>query len=89
MTEPRLAKVGQHVVFHDEKGVAHDALATRVWGEHCINLLYVLDDESREDQYGRQIERRSSCCHASYVQAHGNYWRFPDQQPNTYHAPVA
>jgi hypothetical protein len=44
-----------------------------------LNLTYVSDDESKVDQYGRQIERGStSVVHQSNQAAHGRYWQFLD-----------
>src|SRR5882672_4519258 len=64
---------GSYVIAVDEVGKEHNALVTANWGakEHCktagptINLLYVSDDETKTDQYGRQIDRHmSSTMHA-------------------------
>lgn len=40
----------------------------------CINLVYVVSDESKTDSYGRQIERKTSVQHRSQTTAHGFYW---------------
>lgn len=79
---------GNHVVYHDERGTAHEALCTTDWGG-CINVLYVSGDVSKKDQYGRQIERESSVIHASDSSVHGRYWRWPDEKANEYKQPVA
>lgn len=87
----RQPKVGQHVVYHDPKGIAHDALVTAVWSQlpiGCVNLVIVNDNEAQTDQYGRQIMRTTSQTHRDYIKVHGNYWRFTDEEPNPYVAPV-
>lgn len=40
-----------------------------------INLVYVSDDGTKTDPYGRQIERSTSVVHKSNQSAHGMYWR--------------
>lgn len=73
-------QAGQAVTYVDEVGVPHAAIVTE-WhgnvGMHatCVNLVFVSSDEKRRDEYGRQIERRSSISHESVVSAHGNFWR--------------
>lgn len=89
MSEERVPIVGEAVVFHDEHAVPHDALITVVHGASCVNLLYVSQDVAKQDQYGRQIERRSSCSRGSVVQAHGNYWRYQADQANALSAPLS
>jgi len=87
--EERIPQVGDVVVYHDETAVPHNALVTAVWGAKCINLLFVSQEEARRDQYGRQIERKSSSTHKSAFNVHGNYWRWPEEEPNAYTPPVA
>ena len=89
MDEARKANIGDVVVWHDSKGVAHNALVTCVWTPTCINLVVISSDGSKEDCYGRQIERHTSQSHASVNNVHGYYWRFVDEAPNPYVAPVA
>ena len=72
-------ELGKMVVFCDEKNRDHDALITAVWGEDCVNLLYVSPDASKEDSYGRQIERHTSVVRVTRQQAPGMYWRFPSE----------
>lgn len=48
-----------------------------------VNLVILSDDEERTDSYGRQIERPTSISHASDNKSHGNYWRWPDEDPNS------
>lgn len=84
-------QVGEAIVFHDEFNRGHNALVTVVHGtgdDPCINLLHCSSDVSRQDQYGRQIERRSSVVHVSTQGAAGNYWRKLDEQPKTYQEPA-
>lgn len=79
--EQRKPKFGEAVVFVDPYGVAHPALVTAVWGDKCVNVVFVSRDAEKQDTYGRQIERSTSCVHQSIQQAHGNYWRFVDDAP--------
>lgn len=79
--------IGEAVIYHDEVGKAYPALLTEIhWsGDEeapVVNLLYVSDDKAEHDSYGRQIKRPSSISHGSSNQAHGNYWRRPDEEPN-------
>jgi hypothetical protein len=86
----RRTLVGGHVVYHDPRGEPHDALLTTVWSDDefpLVNLVLVSSDDTRQDAYGRQIERQTSCNHASKMNVHGNYWRFPDETPNAYTPP--
>jgi hypothetical protein len=89
MVMDRKADVGQVVVFHNARGVPHNALVTVAWTETCVNLVFVSGDEAKKDQYGRQIERETSVQHKSVQGVHGNYWRFPDEEPNPYHEPAS
>lgn len=91
--------VGDVVVFHGPCGEAHNALVTAYWGEPtlpdgsvnptlgCLNLVFVSDDESRHDDYGRQIERNTSISYKSTEAVHGFYWRWPEDEPNPYRPP--
>lgn len=97
----RHPQVGDSVVCHDSKGKAHNALITCYFGQNvdedveckfeigCANLVWVSSDESRKDDYGRQTERQTSLVHKSSMPAHGNYWRWPDEEPNPYQAPTS
>lgn len=89
MIEGDFPKVGGCVVYHDERGKPHDALLTAVWGQRessdtmpCVNLLFCSPNAEQQDDYGRQIVRKSSCCHKTLVSAHGNYWRFQNEPAN-------
>lgn len=76
--------VGQCVDFVDPYGKSHEALVTTVFtsghvGDDgprpSINVVFVSDDETKTDQYGRQVERFTSVVHQSNQAAHGMYWR--------------
>ncbi len=86
--EARVAHVGESVVWHDSTGTSHSALVTAVWGPTCINVVFVSSDKAKDDTYGRQIERATSCTHKSIQQVHGFYWRFEDEEPNAYTPPL-
>jgi len=45
----------------------------------CVNLVYVSGDKSKDDPYGRQLERDTSVVHASTQPAGGSCWRMPDE----------
>ncbi len=94
--------VGDAVVFHDDHGVARNALITCYHGPpkdeageyigevSCVNLVFVSGEEPRQDQYGRQMEHRSSIPHKGYQGVtFGNYWRWSDEEPIPYRAPSA
>lgn len=79
-----MVKIGDTVEYVDVYGRPHNALVTIVWdGGHVsgfndkpsINLVYVSDDDSHVDQYGRQIARNTSVVHESVQAAHGFFWR--------------
>lgn len=88
MSEQRTPRVGEPLIWTDAVGVDHDALATAVWTPTCINVVIVSSDESKTDQYGRQIERHTSQTHKSVNNVHGYYWRFPDEEKNPYVPPL-
>ena len=96
--EKRRPLACDHVIYHDEKGKPHKALVTCVFDQPnkaaddlsdlpCINVVYVSDDESRGDSYGRQIVRETSQVHKTSMATHGHYWRFPWEEANEYVAP--
>ena len=87
MDEKRTPKVGESVVWHEADGTPLTALVTAVWTPTCINVVVVSCDEAKQDSYGRQIERRTSCGHKSGSTVHGFYWRFEDEEPNPYIPP--
>jgi hypothetical protein len=84
----RMPKVGDHVIFHDPVGKPFNSLITAVWGPQMINLIRVCDDETMTDSYGCQTTRNTSCGHASMMLVHGNYWRFPHEEPNPVAQPL-
>lgn len=45
------------------------------------NLLFMSKDRTKEDGYGRQLERATSVMHKSNQVAAGNYWCWPDELP--------
>ena len=49
-------------------------------GSTSLNLVFVSGDDSKDDPYGRQIERQTSIPHASMQGAGGFCWRFPDEE---------
>jgi len=76
----------------DEYDGGEGAKSILVGGKYdtpCVNLVWVSIDRERQDSYGRQIERETSVVHASDQSAHGNYWRFMDEEPNKFIAPVS
>lgn len=84
----RKLNIGDRVIYTDPLQKDHEALVTAVWDEASgapygdppgCNIIYVVDDESRSDQYGRQIERDTSVVHVSYQAAPGRQWRWPDE----------
>lgn len=81
--------LGGQIVFCDSRGVDHDALITAVWSDTCVNVVFVSGDESRQDSFGRQIERETSVTHVSMAGAHGNYFRHQDEARNAVKAPQA
>ena len=92
-----LLQIGQNVIYVDSMRKFHPALLTIIWGEDylgedgtrrfpCVNLVYVVDDESRQDQYGRQIERASSCVHFRDTTAPGDCWFLPEEEDEAFQA---
>jgi hypothetical protein len=53
-------KVGDPVMVTNEVGVVHHGIVTAVHGPQCINAVYVSADDTKNDPYGRQLERLSS-----------------------------
>lgn len=85
MSEIRQPTIGQNVVFTDAHGKGHPALLTAVHGsaspawQPSVNLMFVTDDTSKTDPYGRQIERHTSVVHKEVQGAKGMYWTFVDE----------
>lgn len=49
----------------------------------CCNLVYVSDDKSKEDPYGRQLERTTSCANGrsqGLTPFVGCCWAWPDEE---------
>lgn len=75
--------IGDIVIFTDAVGKDHNALVTSVFDNGdpekyptpSLNVVYVTEDESKHDMYGRQIERNTSVVHESNQAAHGMKWR--------------
>ncbi len=74
----RTVKIGDVVLVADEYGVVRNGLVTNAWNT-TINVLFVSGDETKTDQYGRQIERQSSCSHKLHTTAPGRFWYWPDE----------
>lgn len=74
-----MVKIGDYVTFVDAVAVEHPALLTQVWGHGdespSVNLVFVADDESKMDNYGRQIVRHTSVVHQRNQSAHGMFWK--------------
>ena len=72
-------EIGDIVEYVDPVGKSHKALVTANWGiaspTASLNLVYVSDNESETDQYGRQIRRDTSVVHETSQPAHGRFWR--------------
>lgn len=79
--DDKWVKIGVPVHFRDPDGKVHNALVTAVMGSSTAefppscNLLYLSDDESAIDQYGRQVIRVASIPHEKSQQAPANFWR--------------
>lgn len=79
-----MVKIGDTVEYVDPYAKSHTALVTTVFSsghpgddgpKPSVNLVYVSDDESQTDQYGRQIARNTSVVHETNQAAHGMFWR--------------
>lgn len=85
MEQQRRVKVGDPVVFVDQRATQRAAVCTANWGgdipHPSINVVFVSGDESKTDQYGRQIQRETSVPHAVNQAAPGYYWRHADEEP--------
>ena len=78
MSESYTPKVGEVIRVTDEHGIEHDALVTIYFGgsypDGALNCVFVSNDESKNDPYGRQLERLSSVSRQSQHTAHGRFW---------------
>lgn len=75
--EEKVIETGDVVNYVDEVGVSHKALVTIVHGntaQSSINIVYVSQDETKRDPYGRQVERASSVQRQSEFTANGRYF---------------
>lgn len=85
MSEIRQPVIGQSVKFTDAHGQGHAALVTAVHGsaradwQPSLNLVFVTDDTSKTDPYGRQIERHTSVVHRFVQGANGMFWQFNEE----------
>ena len=93
----RQVEVRDFVIYTDELRLDHNAMITCVHGESyaveqngeefdqhpCVNLVFVVGDESKVDDYGRQIERYTSVTHSRQQTGGGFCWRFPDEEKPT------
>lgn len=90
MEKPRQPEVGDVVIFFTEVRQQCNALLTAVHGEvtqyddgwftPCVNLVFVVPDESKTDCWGRQKDHASSCSHVSQQRPPvGYYWCFPEE----------
>lgn len=73
---------GDAVIFINPSRIEYNAIVTNVWGtgpNPSLNVVYVSDDESKTDQYGRQIERATSIVHRSNQAAPAFCWRRIDE----------
>lgn len=79
MKNPEIPQVGDVIEYVDEVSVPHDALVTIYFGGEreggALNCVYLSSDSSKNDPYGRQVERASSVSRESEHTAHGRFWR--------------
>lgn len=93
-TMDETTEIGGRCIYTDTKGVDHEALVTNGFGAQgrigkssAINIVYVSDDQTRLDSYGRQLERESSVQHQHLQVAHGRFWRFVGEPKKQESAP--
>jgi plastocyanin len=73
-------QIGDTVHFVDQRRQQHNALLTAVHDggqglpNPAVNLVYVSEDETKTDPYGRQVERKTSVVHKSNQSAQGMFW---------------
>lgn len=79
----RELKIGDSIVYIDAHRERHNALVTKVWTSvgnlPGCNLVYVSSDETKNDPYGRQIERSTSVVHRSAQPAGAGCWCWSDE----------
>lgn len=71
----RKIQIRDHVIYADAQRVEHDALVTTIWSPDCINVVYVSGDETKTDNYGRQIARETSVSRFSENNCFGRSFR--------------
>lgn len=75
-----MIEIGDVVTYVDPVGKKRPALVTSVFARSAddeapsLNLVFVSDDESQHDSYGRQISRETSVCHKRQQAADCFYW---------------
>jgi hypothetical protein len=72
-------RLGKMVLFTDAVGKSHHAIVTADWASESypngsVNLVFVSDDETLTDPYGRQIVRQTSVVHREHQSAHGMFY---------------
>lgn len=99
--ELRKLEVGQFVRYCSEDRHWYDALITAIHGEPhvakhyetgedvlnypCVNLSFVSNDESAQDQYGRQMVRdKTSISHYGQYVASGFFWCHPEDEEEAF-----
>ena len=67
-------QIGDMVVYMDGNGDSHNALVTNLLEGDLVSLIFVSSDETATDEYGRQIERKTSVPHKSAASDGSAYW---------------
>lgn len=85
----RTLDIGDSIKVVDETGNLRDGLVTNHWHDgrrtlkegECptINVAFISADPAKNDPFGRQVERLSSCSHKTTTNAPGRYWFFADE----------
>ncbi len=70
---------GQTLVEHQQ--AQKDKGVTSPYYTPCCNLVYVSSDDNKEDPYGRQLERATSCSNGRHQSTPflGMCWAWPDE----------
>jgi len=91
--EKRNLSIGDHVYFITPTREARHALITAIHGEiyeqeidgvptvryPCVNVVFVVPDKRSTDDWGRQIDRDSSCVHIADNSAGAHCFCFPEE----------